>query len=128
MTTRGWDNKKPTVQLLGRYQPWHTGHTELFKRAHAKTGQVMIMVRDAGGTDDKNPFDYPFIKERIIKDLEAEGYKFDKDFLVNLVPNITEIVYGRDVGYKINKIELPNEIESISATKIREELKQKGNL
>jgi len=128
MTTRGWDNKKPTVQLLGRYQPWHPGHTELFKRAHAKTGQVMIMVRDTGGTDEKNPFDYLFIKERIIKDLEAEGYKFDKDFLVNLVPNITEIVYGRDVGYKINKIELPNEIESISATKIREELKQKGNL
>ena len=123
-----WNNQAPTVQLLGRYQPWHSGHTELFKRAHAKTGQVMIMVRDTNGSDEKNPFDYAFVKDRIIKDLEAEGFKFKQDFLVNLVPNITEIVYGRDVGYKINKIELPNEIESISATKIREELKQKGNL
>ena len=86
------------------------------------------MVRDTNGSDEKNPFDYAFVKDRIIKDLEAEGFKFKQDFLVNLVPNITEIVYGRDVGYKINKIELPNEIESISATKIREELKQKGNL
>ena len=122
MTTRGWDNKKPTVQLLGRYQPWHTGHTELFKRAHAKTGQVMIMVRDAGGTDDKNPFDYPFIKERIIKDLEAEGYKFDKDFLVNLVPNIVNITYGRDVGYTIEKEDFDKEILKISATQIRKEM------
>jgi len=123
-----WNNQAPTVQLLGRYQPWHPGHTELFKRAHAKTGQVMIMVRDTGGTDEKNPFDYSFVKEKIIKDLEAEGFKFKHDFLVNLVSNITEIFYGRDVGYKINKIELPDEIEAISATKIREDMKQKGLL
>ena len=122
MTTRGWDNKKPTVQLLGRYQPWHPGHTELFKRAHAKTGQVMIMVRDTGGTDEKNPFDYAFIKERIIKDLEAEGYKFDKDFLVNLVPNIVNITYGRDVGYTIEKEDFDKEILKISATQIRKEM------
>ena len=122
MTTRGWDNKKPTVQLLGRYQPWHPGHTELFKRAHAKTGQVMIMVRDTGGSDEKNPFDYAFVKERIIKDLEAEGYKFDKDFLVNLVPNIVNITYGRDVGYTIEKEDFDKEILKISATQIRKEM------
>ena len=28
-----FDWKKPTVQLLGRWQPWHDGHQELFKRA-----------------------------------------------------------------------------------------------
>ena len=110
------------------------GHRKVWDSIHiltwnpGPTGQVMIMVRDTNGSDEKNPFDYAFVKDRIIKDLEAEGFKFKQDFLVNLVPNITEIVYGRDVGYKINKIELPNEIESISATKIREELKQKGNL
>ena len=42
------DYLKPTVQMLGRYQPWHDGHTELFRRAHRKTGQVSIMVRDTG--------------------------------------------------------------------------------
>jgi len=122
MTTRGWDNQKPTVQLLGRYQPWHPGHTELFKRAHAKTGQVMIMVRDTGGSDEKNPFDYAFVKERIIKDLEAAGYKFDRDFLVNLVPNIVNITYGRDVGYTIEKEDFDKEILKISATQIRKEM------
>ena len=37
---------KPTAQMLGRWQPWHDGHTELFKRALAETGQVCIMIRD----------------------------------------------------------------------------------
>ena len=46
-----FDWKKPTVQMLGRWQPWHDGHTELFKRALQKTGQVCIMYRDVGGVD-----------------------------------------------------------------------------
>jgi len=117
-----WNNQAPTVQLLGRYQPWHPGHTELFKRAHAKTGQVMIMVRDTGGTDEKNPFDYSFVKEKIIKDLEAEGFKFKHDFLVNLVSNIVNITYGRDVGYTIEKEDFDKEILKISATNIRKEM------
>ena len=44
-----FDSQKPTTQMLGRWQPWHDGHTELFKRALAETGQVCIMVRDVGG-------------------------------------------------------------------------------
>ena len=39
-----FDWKKPTVQMLGRWQPWHDGHTELFKRALQKTGQVCICL------------------------------------------------------------------------------------
>ena len=26
-----WDNKKPTAQMLGRWQPFHDGHYTLFK-------------------------------------------------------------------------------------------------
>ena len=26
-----WDNKKPTAQMLGRWQPWHAGHQKLFE-------------------------------------------------------------------------------------------------
>ena len=44
-----FDWKKPTVQMLGRWQPWHDGHQELFKRCIAKTGQVIIQVRDVRG-------------------------------------------------------------------------------
>ena len=44
-----FDWKKPTVQMLGRWQPWHKGHQELFKRCINKTGQVIIQVRDVQG-------------------------------------------------------------------------------
>ena len=48
-----FDWKAPTTQMLGRWQPWHDGHTELFKRCLAETGQVCIMIRDVGGIVDK---------------------------------------------------------------------------
>jgi hypothetical protein len=36
-----------------------------------------------------------------------------------LVPNITNITYGRDVGYKIEQEVFDDSIHSISATNIR---------
>jgi len=66
-----FDWKKPTVQMLGRWQPWHDGHTELFKRALQQTGQVCIMYRDVGGVDAgiagqaDNPFDFEEVKKII---------------------------------------------------------------
>jgi hypothetical protein len=41
-----------------------------------------------------------------------------------VVPNITNICYGRGVGYKIEEIVLPKEIQEISATKIRKEMNE----
>ena len=68
---------KPTTQMLGRWQPWHDGHTELFKRALAETGQVCIMIRtvpqdaDASGgrtmTQDDNPFVSGDVADNIVK-------------------------------------------------------------
>jgi len=51
-----WDNKKPTAQMLGRWQPFHDGHYALFEEIIKKTGQVCIQIRDVQGVDD-NPFD-----------------------------------------------------------------------
>ena len=72
-----FDWKKPTVQMLGRWQPWHQGHQELFKRCVAKTGQVIIQVRDVQGTSggsgqEDNPFDW----ETVCKNIE-EGLSRD---------------------------------------------------
>ena len=108
------DWTKPTTQLLGRFPPWPQGHTELFKRALSKTGQVVILLREQDGTDS-NPFTTEqrvnFIKEA----LSAYAGKFE----VVPVPNITHITYGRDVGYTIEQEHLDRETESISATDIR---------
>ena len=114
-----WSNKKETVQMLGRWQPWHAGHRALFERAIKKTGQVCIMVRDCQGWQGSNPFDFFQVVRNIKRDLEPI---YQGQFEVMLVPNITNITYGRDVGYKIEQESFDETITSISATKIRKEM------
>ena len=119
-----WDNKKPTAQMLGRWQPFHDGHFALFEEIIKKTGQVCIQIRDVEGVDD-NPFDFETVKKNIQEKL-SPIYK--NRFKVVLVPNITNICYGRGVGYKIEEIVLPEEIQKISATKIRKKMREEGDL
>ena len=44
------------------------------------------------------------------------------------MPNITNIVYGRDVGYKIEQEHFSKDIEEISATAIRNGFTQEDNI
>ena len=128
-----FDAKKPTVLLLGRWQPWHDGHLALFKRAISKTGQVVIQVRDVknssgGKGQDDNPFSFSEISKDIEKKLLVSGFKLNEDYIIQFVPNITNITYGRGVGYKIDQESFDSDIESISATKIRKSLREKGKI
>jgi len=135
-----FDWKRPTTQMLGRWQPWHAGHTALFKKALLETGQVLIMVRDVGGivgadagagrtvTQDDNPFDFDTVKQNIITALSAEDFVFQEDYDIMLVPNIVDISYGRGVGYTFTQHDLGEEIHNISATKIRAQLRAEGKL
>ena len=124
-----FDWKKPTVEMLGRWQPWHDGHTELFKRALQKTGQVCIMYRDVGGVDAgiagqaDNPFDFEEVKKNIIEGLFKNGFVEGKEFIVIKLPNIIDISYGRGVGYTFTEHDLGKEIHAISATKIRKKMR-----
>ena len=125
--------KKPTVQMLGRWQPWHDGHRALFERCIAKTGQVIIQVRDvegvSGGTgQDDNPFDWDEVSKDIENNLTQFGYKKGEDFEIMMVPNIVNITYGRGVGYVFEEEIFDKEISSISATEIRKKLREEGNL
>ena len=128
-----FDSKKPTVLLLGRWQPWHEGHLALFERALAKTGQVVIQVRDVkdssgGEGQEDNPFSFEQISEDITKKLSKSGYTINEDYIIQFVPNITNITYGRGVGYKIEQESFDLETESISATKIRKSLRDEGKI
>jgi hypothetical protein len=128
-----FDPKKPTVLLLGRWQPWHDGHLALFERALAKTGQVIIQVRDVEGSSggegqDDNPFSFEEISKDIAEKLLLSGYRVNVDFIIQIVPNITNITYGRGVGYEIEEESFSSDIESISATKIRKDLRDEGKI
>ena len=54
--------------------------------------------------------------------------EFEGRFKIMLVPNVTNICYGRGVGYKIEEVVLPAEIQKISATKIRAKMREEGKL
>jgi adenylylsulfate kinase len=114
-----FDWQKETVQMLGRWQPWHKGHRALFERAIAKTGQVVIQIRDCQGWQGSNPFAIEQVKSLIRRDLDP---LYQGQYEIQVVPNIVNITYGRDVGYKIEQETFDDAIHSISATKIRKEL------
>jgi hypothetical protein len=114
-----FDWKKETVQMLGRWQPWHDGHRALFERAVAKTGQVVIQIRDCQGWQGSNPFEIEKVKSFIKRDLDPI---YQGQYEIQVVPNIVNITYGRDVGYKIEQETFDDAIHSISATKIRRDL------
>jgi hypothetical protein len=114
-----FDWKKETVQMLGRWQPWHSGHRALFDRAIAKTGQVVIQIRDCQGWNGSNPFAAEQVKSLIKRDLDP---LYQGQYEIQLVPNVTNITYGRDVGYKIEQETFDEAIHAISATAIRKQM------
>jgi len=114
-----FDWKKETVQMLGRWQPWHAGHRALFERLLAKTGQVIIQVRDVQGWQGSNPFEVAKVKGFIKHDLDP---LYQGQYEIQVVPNIVHIGWGRGVGYTAGEETFDESITDISATKIRKEL------
>jgi len=114
-----FDWQKETVQMLGRWQPWHAGHRKLFERAVAKTGQVVIQIRDCQGWQGSNPFAIEQVKSFIKRDLDPV---YQGQFEIQVVPNIVNITYGRDVGYKIEQEVFDDATHNISANNIRNEM------
>ena len=135
-----FDWQRPSTLLMGRFQPWHDGHTSLFKKALLETGQVCIMIRDVGGIIGKdisggrtfiqndNPFTANEVKRNICTKLLEEGFEYNEEYIIIKVPNIVDISYGRDVGYTFTQHDLGKDIHSISATKIRAQLREEGKL
>jgi nicotinamide mononucleotide adenylyltransferase len=135
-----FDWQKPTAMMLGRWQPWHDGHTELFCRALSETGQVAILIRDVGGiigrdagagrtnVQEDNPFSAQEAIANIEVGLEEAGFTNGKQYIIMMVPNIVDISFGRGVGYTFTEHDLGKSVENISATKIRAEMRAKGTL
>ena len=136
----GFDWQRPCSQLLGRFQPWHAGHTELFCRALSETGQVAILIRDVGGIIGRDAgagrtnaqLDNPFSAAEAIANIEVgldeAGFTNGKQYIIMMVPNIVDISFGRGVGYTFTEHDLGKTMEDISATKIRAEMRSEGKL
>lgn len=111
------EDKKRAI-FIGRYQPYHQGHISLIQQKLSQGIPALIMVRDIA-PDEKNPFTTEQTVSMIEKYHNAKG----DDVEVMIIPDIESVNYGRGVGYEINEFTPPSGIAFISATKIRESIK-----
>ena len=113
------------AMFIGRWQPWHDGHRWLIDQALNEGKNVLLCIRDVP-VDEKNPW----TSQEILMNLSVEL----KDLLeagrlhIMKIPDIESINIGRGVGYDVIEHVPPEEIEQISATKIREQMKLEGKL
>ena len=108
--------------FVGRYQPYHYGHIELIKQKLDIGIPALIMVRDIA-PDEKNPFTTEQTVEMIEKYHAAKGH----DVQVIIIPDMESVNFGRGVGYEINEFTPPENIGWISATGIRNSIKEGNN-
>ena len=107
------NDSTPKSLFIGRWQPFHDGHKALIQTALDRGKKVLIAIRETP-LDEKNPYT---VEERaqMIKEALPEVE-------VMSIPDIDEVIYGRDVGYKVIQERLSPELEAISGTKIRDSL------
>lgn len=113
-----FDPKRATALFVGRYQPFHDGHRALILEGMRRVGQVCIAVRDTVGTSAKDPFTFEYVKARI----ETALVEYAGRFIVLQLPNIAAVFYGRDVGYRIERIDLDEAFANVSATQVRQRM------
>ena len=116
---------KPYSLFIGRFQPWHSGHRWLIDQRLKEGKNVWVAIRDVE-PNDKQPWTPQEVQsnlERELADLLEEGR-----IKISIVPDIESINYGRGVGYEIIEHVPPQQVEVISATKIREQMKKDGKL
>lgn len=112
------NSDKKYAIFIGRYQPYHYGHIELIQQKLNQGIPALIMVRDIA-PDEKNPFTTEETVSMIEKYHSAKG----DDVKVMIIPDIESVNYGRGVGYEINEFTPTGDIAFISATKIRDSIK-----
>ena len=115
------ESKKYAI-FVGRFQPYHQGHISLIMQKINEGIPALIMVRDIA-PDAKNPFTTEQTVEMIEKYHAAKGH----DVQVMIIPDMESVNFGRGVGYEINEFTPPENIGWISATGIRNLIKEGNN-
>jgi nicotinamide mononucleotide adenylyltransferase len=111
--------------FIGRWQPLHEGHKQLFRQVIDEGGKVCVAIRDVE-VDEKNPFTPHQIMLNIFEQMQPEVESGKLKVIV--IPDICSVDFGRGVGYDIVEHIPPQEVADISATKIREQMKLEGKL
>lgn len=115
------ERKKVQYSLfVGRWQPLHEGHKQMFQQVLDEGGNVCIAIRDVE-VSINNPFSSYEVMKNIMN--EYEEHIKNNRVRVMVIPDICSIEFGRGVGYDIIERIPPEDISKISATEIRKNLK-----
>ena len=106
--------------FVGRFQPLHNGHIALFKQKLDAGIPLLIMVRDLQ-PDERNAF----TTQQTVKMLK-KVFK-GQDVQVMIIPDIESVNWGRGVGYELNEFVPPADLGAVSATSIRNGIKEGNN-
>lgn len=110
---------------IGRWQPWHQGHRWLIDQRLDEGKNILICIRDIE-PDEKNPWTADEVMLNLAKELKDLINK--GRIKVIKIPDIESINIGRGVGYDIIEHCPPDQIKEISATNIRNKMKEDGKL
>ena len=113
------------AMIIGRWQPWHEGHRWLIDQALNEDKKVLLCIRDVP-VSEKNPWTANQIYDNLL--LELKELIIEEKVRIITIPDIESVNIGRGIGYDVIEHIPPTEIEEISATKIREQMKIDGKL
>jgi len=104
---------KPRKMFVGRWQPFHLGHLMMVQEVLKEGHPVAIGVRNTK-LDENNPFTLHERVEMIKRSFTAE------DVMIFAVPDFDCICVGREPGYEFREVQLPDQLQKVSGTYIRE--------
>lgn len=117
--------KKQYSMFIGRWQPWHAGHRWLIDQRLNEGKNILLCVRDVE-PDKKNPWDAREVMLNLFDELQ--DLIQDGKVRIMVIPDIESVNIGRGIGYDVIEHVPPAEIHDISATKIREQMREEGKL
>ena len=106
-----YNGHKRYAMFIGRWQPFHNGHKYLIDDAITQDQEVCVAIRNTE-ISEKNPYTVDQRTEMIKR-------VYGNKVAVTVIPDIASINIGRKVGYDVNRIDPPKQIEKISGTNVR---------
>lgn len=107
-----------TALFIGRFQGFHSGHKALVDVALAEGQDVVIALRDTPRSE-RDPYT---IQERT--ELIRQVFPDAQRVRIVTLPDFDDLCYGRDVGYRIRRIDLDATTEAVSGTAERRKHRQ----
>lgn len=110
--TYNLEPRELSVAFIGRWSPFHNGHKAIIDKKLDEGHRVLVLVRDTDISEDS----LWTAEERA--QMIRSVYRDEVE--VRVIPDICSLAMGRDVGYRIETIEVPEETKRISGTTIRD--------